>query len=156
MISSRDHEELLHHVLKTMVQEHLRFKSLTDPQYRLRAARQTDDVEMPAEELDLDIDEFEIKVRFVSFMRVYVLHADTNELIHAGARAKHPRRVAVLQEPAVHQERVPYGRARGRARPSLPGDCQAFVNQEITWPPSSAMGDLCHASSSLIYLFYIN
>lgn len=64
MISFRDHEELLHHILKTMVQEHLRYKSLTDPQYRLRASRQTGDVDLPSQELDLDIDEFEIKVKF--------------------------------------------------------------------------------------------
>lgn len=55
MVNFRDHEELLHHLLKTMTTEKLRYQAITQKR------RPSDDIEMISDKIDLDMDEFEVK-----------------------------------------------------------------------------------------------
>ena len=67
MTSTSDNEELLHHILKTLANEHYKLRLFNDPEARRRAASRNNDGDLFEQdvgkmEVEFDADEFEVRV----------------------------------------------------------------------------------------------
>ena len=62
LVSTGDNDELLHHLLKTLANEHFQYKLYDNPTFR-RAQANNEDLEMLVDKIEFDAEEFEWKAR---------------------------------------------------------------------------------------------
>jgi DNA replication licensing factor MCM2 len=75
MVSAQDNEELLHHLLKTLANEHYKYALFNNPELRRQESRRRAGLEATDDDptsikVEFDADEFEVRAREVNIMDV--------------------------------------------------------------------------------------